>query len=312
MMQRPNKRNARFNRRDAQNRQFNSTNLTSTFRRQLNGVANRISPDPPTFVACPWNTLTVGLIFNSTGSGTTRALIQVGALAADIKAQLGILSAVESLQFRLRQIRAWEDTTAAPPTNQFSYFNMDVYDVNSTITADTNTRILQSVNDTCAKNHFARVSYIYPNSVQQMVLDELTPNQIIAGFDYPQNATVFVYINLLWRFIPPREDVTFSTEHSLITARLQNKPSCVASECGEPVGGSLSWTTPVSPTSLATLDSPTLVSEQRHPATAAGRPPRNRQMRRGPQGGSEAQASRNRAEKLLPLPSPSGESLVSC
>lgn len=167
---------------------------------KLNGMSVAGPHDPPTYQSTPWNTITVGIMY-SPSSSVARATLSVDRLASDIRAQLGIAGAtgLPNLELRIQKLNFWaQNESVTTPCR----FNADVYDIAYGTTSDNNTRILSSLTDVGAKNHYAHSAYIYPITQQNIPLNQDTASYIF-GCDLTANESLIVYIRCLWRFQPP-------------------------------------------------------------------------------------------------------------
>jgi len=187
-------------------------NLNNMLAVKLNGRVQSINPDPPRFVATPWNQATIALSFTSEDEAA-RGILSVEGLAADLKAQMGVTTN-SLIQMRLDRIRAWSQGDSSP--GNFNLFNIDIFDITDPpLTDQTTDRVFTSINDVESKNHFAAFGFTYPTNFRNRVLEnggDTSGAELILGVDYQAGSTVFLYVNLLWRFAPPSSAETLKIQ----------------------------------------------------------------------------------------------------
>lgn len=168
---------------------------------RMDGLVLRQNPDPSVLVDAPWNSVTLHF-YTPLATAATRAVIPVSNLKSLLQLQLGAPSgAFNNAQIRVQKIRVWvtgEGDSAGIPRA----VSLDVYDIVNVSAADGNSKIIKTVFDVGGKNHYPAVGYQYPVTHQNVVLS--ADNQLIAGVDYPIGTNITVYIDVLWRFQPPK------------------------------------------------------------------------------------------------------------
>lgn len=168
-----------------------ASGLKSELRRRFNGLAVTPQQDPPDVIDVPWNTLTIN--YGGTASaGYTN--YRASTLVATLAAQLSITTPdTHQLEIRVLSFRAWALTGPRIGYRAYDYTPRPVQDGNATV--------LKEQEDAAAKNHWARVGFIWPASAQNVVLrSEPTP-----VFDLEVSAAgedVTVRVNILWRTAP--------------------------------------------------------------------------------------------------------------
>lgn len=177
----------------------------------INGRVFSPSPDPRTFVASPWNQLTVALKYLGSEEGNTRAVLTATDLGSDILVQLGF-ALTTAIQFRIDSYRLWANSD----TSYMTDFNVDIYDVVNTNATDNNSRILQTISDLSGKLTFAKVGYVLPKAQQSTVLNA-TNTQYLIGMDLPPLTQCELYVRLMWRHTPTMlPPDTFITKHAVL------------------------------------------------------------------------------------------------
>lgn len=190
-------------RRRPRRRVQNSSRIMAPMRTALDGISLKGKADPPTYQSTPWNTIVVGIRYPASSAGG-RATLTIADLGADIVAQLGLTAGaanLPSLQLRVQSLQFWaQNTDGVTPTS----FNVDVYDISTqTVVADNNGRILSSLTDVGARNHYAKSAYIFPRTQQNTVLSQGAAG-VVFGANLQANSVMIAYVRTLWRFQPPQ------------------------------------------------------------------------------------------------------------
>lgn len=187
---------------------------------KFNGRTVKNRPDPPTFVATPWNQLTVPVKFATDAGVLTRALITTANLTTAILTQIGfpatLPAGVPPLEIRLKAVRAW---VTSPDDVASRGLNMDVYDYMDPTTTAANLRLITSISDVAGRNHYANVGFTYPEAHVKYTLGEFPTPVNLVGFDI--NEPIVVYVYVMYRFQPPQNSVdkVLTTDFELLSLR---------------------------------------------------------------------------------------------
>jgi len=203
--------------------------MSNLVHNKLSGLTLKNREDPPTFTATPWNQLTIALRYVQPDVPVyVRSLLDGLGIVQDIRTQLGFdnsLADQPSLELRLKSIRGW--ATSGTDGKNYSTLNMDVYDVVNSNLTDANTRILQSISDVSGKMTTANVGYNYPVTQTNTILNPDFQNVEVAGFDW-LGSVLTVYVEILWRFQPPRNSVDFYNDHQVLSRAGPLRPKAVS------------------------------------------------------------------------------------
>lgn len=161
---------------------------------RLNGRNLIPSQDPRNVVDVPWNTLTLNFGGTTTSAGST---FSVGFLAGTIAAQLN-LAVPDTQQFEIRvlEFRAWNLTGPR--------IGYRAFDTTYTFSATNDPAVLKEGEDASAKNHWARVGFVWPNNCQQHSLRGTT-DAAFKVFVIERSAAgddSVIKVNVLWRTAP--------------------------------------------------------------------------------------------------------------
>jgi hypothetical protein len=156
----------------------------------VSGRKIEFSPDPPTVVASPWNTITV--VFSATTPAAATILITPTDIATALARQLGYSMISESLEFRLIFVKAWlVDATKLD-------LAMQVYDLFNSTFSSANQR-MYTLADVSAQNHFAHVGWEWSLPQQNVVLDQ-TNTAPLVEVGAITGSPLRVHLRILWRF----------------------------------------------------------------------------------------------------------------
>jgi hypothetical protein len=161
---------------------------------RLNGRNLIPSQDPRNVVDVPWNTLTLNFGGTTASAGST---FSVGFLAGTIAAQLN-LAVPDTQQFEIRvlEFRAWNLTGPR--------IGYRAFDTTYTFNATNDPAVLKEGEDASAKNHWARVGFVWPNNCQQHSLRGVTDSafKVFVLERSEAGDDSVIKVNVLWRTAP--------------------------------------------------------------------------------------------------------------
>lgn len=171
-------------------------------RRRPLGGAFTPPVDPPMRNQAPWSWRVVPFTSLNVTGATIYSTTTIGNA---LRGYLGITAASENLEMRVRKITVW--ATATVGTTVAPFVRMDVADLRrtpntaTTAGAEPQTQInaLHTSTDQGTLNRPARVGYAY-RPYEMLTLDETNPFPI---FITSSNQSVQVYVDVLYRFLPP-------------------------------------------------------------------------------------------------------------
>lgn len=160
-------------------------------RNDMNGRSLQIGQDPTATVDRPWNNVVVSL------TAITNGNLTVGTLSNAFNSQVGAGTNTPSMEFRVRELRAWETTGS---------------NIAATILDLVSSNDHRTQHDEPGRNHWASVGLQWSNPQQQLTITSSDVNKILAKIN-SSNATIaaVLHVHIQWRFggspVPTLNDI---------------------------------------------------------------------------------------------------------
>lgn len=205
----------------------------------LDGKAITPRADPPTVVQQPWNTVT--LTFNANFGPSDRTITLTSGNINNALISVYPSEAQAPYQFQIKSARLWE---VQGHSLACAFHSLD----------KSNPGFLKNIDDSPARNQWARVGYIWPRSHQNQIL--INDDTTILTVTGTIGALVTLHIDILWKPIitlmpPPSEASNFTyqtpsanrlldgvqTRSGIIPACLDTYPSSLTDTPSTSTGG---------------------------------------------------------------------------
>lgn len=192
--------NRRNNRRVRRPRKYVTPSM---LRVHLRGKELKVSPDPPSIVANPWNHATI--VVGQTGDLD----VTISSLWSVLATQLGLVYNSGGTVYpisgyaRFQKLRVWT-------LNNSKAIVLSVY--------HPETDLLTTLEDWPSQNHFPAVGYVWPNDVQILPAYS-TSNSKLFHVDVGGSAPWIAYVELLWRGLPTTVSSSERLQRPLLPGR---------------------------------------------------------------------------------------------
>lgn len=164
------------------NRNKQLPRLSGAMRAILHGHRLRIPPDPPSYVATPWNSLVVDI-------GSTGDLKVLGKnICSTLIVQAGLPSTA-TIDIRVLKVRVWCTVVKRPIRVEFFGFSN---------TAEPSGGAIASIEDWPGANSFAAIGYQFPVALQSIVLSSDSTTKVFT-VDVGSSYGWIAYVDVLWK-----------------------------------------------------------------------------------------------------------------
>lgn len=178
---------------------------------KLLGAQRIPGADIPTYVANPWNTLTLFLSNTRTIAGPANVDVSVNNVLNGIIGQLNIpVTVLNILNVRLLEVGVWDCA------DEISGSQLELRAFDLVKSASGNPRSISTQVDSPGKDKWARLKYIWPNSHQNVIFDNTFTDTSLFGVSATEKGSTKIHVRLLWKFRSPVTEPEVGTLDQLV------------------------------------------------------------------------------------------------